>query len=142
MAVVANRRVALAGIGVAVAFPSVGGIASAASGSEDVMHINGTISYAEKGPLPAGVLKIRLEEQGVMDRKAERIAEAEVASSGRDETVRFDMQVPRDALDKAVRPGFTVRLERADGWLLAIDTGTEFHSGGGKVTLTVNQVMY
>ncbi|MDQ6437411.1 YbaY family lipoprotein [Mesorhizobium sp. LHD-90] len=141
MAVAANRRVMLAGVGSAAVL-SLAGTVSAASGSEKTMHLSGTVSYAEKGPLPAGILKIRLEEQGVMDRKAERIAEVEVKSGGQHNSVPFEMQVPRAALEKAVRPGFRVRLERADGWLLAINTGAKFYEGGQKVSLTVNPVIY
>lgn len=142
MAVAVNRRLALAGIGAAIIVASVAGTAPAASGSEKTMHLSGTVSYAEKGPLPAGVLKIRLEERGLADKKAKRIAEVEVKSSGQGDSVPFEMQVPRAELEKAVRPGFTVRLERADGWLLAIDTHAEFHAGDEKVSLTVNPVIY
>ncbi|WP_442579217.1 hypothetical protein ACSBOB_27500 [Mesorhizobium sp. ASY16-5R] len=138
----ANRRGVLAGVGAAIVVASADWSAVAASGLEETMHLSGTISYSEKGPLPAGVLKIRLEGNIVSDRKAKPIAELELQSSGRDETVPFEMQVPRADLEKAARPGFTVRLERADGWLLALEPQAEFHAGDEKVSLTVNQVMY
>ncbi|MEQ1951838.1 YbaY family lipoprotein [Mesorhizobium yinganensis] len=106
------------------------------------MHLSGTVSYAEKGPLPAGVLKIRLEDHGAADRKAMPIAEVEVKSSGRDGSVPFEMQVPQAALESAARPGFTVRLERADGWLLALEPHGEFHKGDDKIALTINPIVY
>ena len=122
------------------------GAATLAAGGEaaiaETMRVSGVVVYAEKGPLPAGILKIRLEEQGVADKKAKRIVEVEVESRGQDDRVPFEMQVPRAELEKAVRPGFTVRLERADGWLLAINPHAQFHSGDEKVSLTVNPVIY
>ncbi|MFI0844238.1 YbaY family lipoprotein [Mesorhizobium sp. IMUNJ 23232] len=142
MAVAINRRLALAGIGAAIVVASAAGTAPEASGSEKTMRLTGTVSYAEKGLLPAGVLKIRLEEQGVADKKAKRIAEVEVKSSGQHDSIPFEMQVPRTELETAVRPGFTVRLERADGWLLAINPHAAFHTGDEKVSLTINPVVY
>jgi uncharacterized lipoprotein YbaY len=142
MAVAANRRLMLAGIGATVVLASTSGTASTALGSEKMMHLSGTVSYAENGPMPAGILKIRLEEQGVADKKAKNIAEVEVKSSGQHDSIPFEMQVPRTELETAVRPGFSVRLERADGWLLAINTHAQFHAGDEKVSLTINPVIY
>lgn len=139
-----NRRTLLATLGAAAVAAAGGGRAAAgskASGSTMIL-VRGVITYAEKGPVPRGILKIRLEEQGVMDKAAARFAEVRVKSDGQREAVPFEMKAPRATVEKAVRAGFTVRLERDDGWLIAINTGTQPYTGGREVSLTINPVMY
>jgi len=115
-------------------------LAGAAGGGGNI-RLRGVVRYAASGPLPLGRLTIRLEEQGVMDKPARRIATATVPSPGRGRTVSFDMDVPRAALDRAVDPGFTVRLERG-GRLIAINTSKQSYRGRRAVSLTIEPILY
>ena len=115
-------------------------IASSAEASDSFV-LSGTVAYAAKGAIPPGRLTIRLEEQGIMDAPARRIAETTVVSKGERHSIRFSMRVKRSALGRAVDPGFTIRLER-HGSLFAANTTKQGYSGRGKVSLQIEPILY
>ena len=123
-----------------LALIGTGLIASSAEASDSVV-LSGTVTNVANGPVPVGRLTIRLEEQGIMDVAAERIAETTVVSKGNRHSIRFSMRVKRSALRKAIDPGFTIRLER-DGRLIATNTTKQGYSGRGKVSLQIEPILY
>ncbi|WP_161490851.1 MULTISPECIES: YbaY family lipoprotein [unclassified Ensifer] len=107
----------------------------------DSFTLTGAISNVASGPVPAGTVTIRLEEQGVMDVAAKLIAETSVVSDGKAARVPFVLQVPKPELDKAVDAGFTIRVER-DGRLIATNTSKQRYSGGSNVSLRIEPILY
>ncbi|WP_315918560.1 YbaY family lipoprotein [Mesorhizobium sp. SP-1A] len=139
-----TRRALLSMLGLATVATAAGTtLAQAVSPARErgLLRLRGVVRYAANGPLPVGVLTIRLEEQGVMDKAARQIASARVRSDGRRRTVPFEMNVPRAALARAADPGFTVRLER-NGRLTAINTSKQRYRGGRTATLTIEPILY
>ena len=123
-----------------LALIGTGLVASSAEVGDSVV-LSGTVTNVVSGPVPVGRLTIRLEEQGIMDVAAERIAETTVVSKGNRHSIRFSMRVKRSALRKAIDPGFTIRLER-DGRLIATNTTKQGYSGRGKVSLQIEPILY
>ncbi|WLR92991.1 hypothetical protein [Shinella zoogloeoides] len=123
-----------------LAFVGTGLVASSAEAGDSIV-LSGTVTNVASGPVPVGRLMIRLEEQGIMDVAAERIAETTVVSKGNRHSIRFSMRVKRSALRKAIDPGFTIRLER-DGRLIATNTTKQGYSGRGKVSLQIEPILY
>ena len=134
-----TRRSLLGAFGGSVAIMMGMGAAQALPG--DRFRLRGTVRYGANGALPPGRLTIRLEEHGIMDKPARRIATATVRSSGRRRSVPFEMLVPRAALASAHAPGFTVRLER-NGRLIAINTTSQPFRRGRDVVLTIEPILY
>lgn len=104
-------------------------------------RLRGVVRSSASGLVPAGTLRIRLEEQGIMDMPATRIASATVRSSGRRRAVAFEMIVSRNRLNAAVDPGFSVRLERNDR-LIAINTSKQRYDGRREVSLRIEPILY
>ncbi|MCR6500881.1 YbaY family lipoprotein [Shinella sp. CPCC 101442] len=123
-----------------LAFIGAGLVASSAEASDSFV-LSGTVTNVASGPVPVGRLTIRLEEQGIMDVVARRIAQTTVISKGNRHSIRFSMRVKRSALRKAVAPGFTIRLER-DGRLIAINTTKQAYGGRGKASLDIEPILY
>ena len=107
----------------------------------ELVTISGTITNVANGPVPVGTISIRLEEQGVMDVAARKIAEVEVDSDGSRHSVPFTMKVRKSAVDTTIDPGFTIRLER-DGRLTATNTTKQSYSGGSDVSLLIEPILY
>ena len=117
------------------------GLIASSAEAGDSFTLSGTVTYVAKGAIPPGRLTIRLEEQGIMDAPARRIAQTTVISRGNRHSIRFSMRVKRSALRRAVDPGFTIRLER-DGRLIAINTTKQGYGGRGKVSLQIEPILY
>ncbi|MCY1239598.1 hypothetical protein D9M72_524010 [compost metagenome] len=107
----------------------------------DSFTLTGAITNVASGPVPAGTVTIRLEEQGVADAAAKLIAETSVVSDGKATRVPFVLQVPKPELDKAVDAGFTIRVER-DGRLIATNTTKQRYSGGSNIALRIEPILY
>ncbi|MEI3850483.1 MULTISPECIES: YbaY family lipoprotein [Ensifer] len=107
----------------------------------DSFTLTGAITNVASGPVPAGTVTIRLEEQGVMDVAAKLIAETSVVSDGKATRVPFVLQVPKPELNKATDAGFTVRVER-DGRLIATNTSKQRYSGGSNISLRIEPILY
>lgn len=140
---VATRRSLLGMIGSAAFVAAGSGTLMAAQfGAGATMRLRGAVRYAASGPLPPGKLTIRLEEQGLMDAPAGRIASATITSEGRRRAVFFEMQVPRAALARAIDPGFSVHLRR-HGRLIAINTVKQpYRRGARNVSLKIEPIIY
>ncbi|MGQ3212321.1 YbaY family lipoprotein [Shinella sp.] len=117
------------------------GLIASSVEASDSFVLSGTVTNVASGPVPVGRLTIRLEEQGIMDVAARRIAQTTVNSKGNRHFIRFSMRVKRSALRKAVAPGFTIRLER-DGRLIAINTTKQAYGGRGKASLHIEPILY
>jgi uncharacterized lipoprotein YbaY len=134
----ATRRTALGLIGLGLL--AITGCVSEDEGASDLI-LTGDITTVANGPVPAGTIKVRLEEQGVMDVAAKLIAETSVSSDGSEARVPFVLKVSKPDLDKAVDAGFSVRVER-DGRLIAINTTKQRYSGGATVSLHIEPILY
>ena len=107
----------------------------------DSFTLTGAITNVASGPVPAGTVTIRLEDQGVADAAAKLIAETSVVSDGKATRVPFVLQVPKPAVDKAADAGFTIRVER-DGRLIATNTSKQRLSGRSNVSLQIEPILY
>ncbi|MGN7731626.1 YbaY family lipoprotein [Sinorhizobium sp. Sb3] len=107
----------------------------------DSFTLTGAITNVASGPVPAGTVTIRLEEQGVADAAAKLIAETSVVSDGKATRVPFVLQVPKPELDKAVDAGFTIRVER-DSRLIATNTSKQRYSGRSNISLRIEPILY
>ena len=117
------------------------GLIASSAEAGDSFVLSGIVTNVASGPIPVGRLTIRLEEQGIMDAPARRIAQTTIISKGNRHSIRFSMRVKRSALRKAVAPGFTLRLER-DGRLIAINTTKQGYDSAGKVSLDIEPILY
>ena len=117
------------------------GLIASSAEAGDSFVLSGTVTNVASGPVPVGRLTIRLEEQGIMDAPARRIAQTIIISKGNRHSVRFSMRVKRSALRKAIDPGFTIRLER-HGRLIAINTTKQGYGGRGKASLQIEPILY
>ncbi|MCX8572467.1 MULTISPECIES: YbaY family lipoprotein [Hyphomicrobiales] len=135
-----NRRALLALIGGGAVAATVG-IVSVEAAPGGAFRLRGMVRSTASGPMPVGILKVRLEEQGIMDKAARRIAETTVRSNGRQRVVPFEMVVPRASLARAYDPGFSVRLER-NGRLIAINTTKQRYRGGLEASLQIEPILY
>lgn len=136
MDVMRRSLLALMGLGLLAA----AGCVSDEEGS-DSFTLTGAITNVASGPVPAGTVTIRLEEQGVMDVAAKLIAETSVVSDGKATRVPFVLQVPKPELNKATDAGFAVRVER-DGRLIATNTSKQRYSGGSNISLRIEPILY
>ncbi|WP_113132098.1 YbaY family lipoprotein [Hyphomicrobiales bacterium] len=136
MDVMRRSLLALMGLGLLAA----AGCVSDEEGS-DSFTLTGAITNVASGPVPAGTVTIRLEEQGVMDVAAKLIAETSVVSDGKATRVPFVLQVPKPELNKATDAGFTIRVER-DGRLIATNTSKQRYSGGSNISLRIEPILY
>jgi len=117
------------------------GLVASSAEAGDSFVLSGAVTNVANGPVPVGRLTIRLEEQGIMDAPARRIAETTVVSKGDRHSIRFSMRVKRSVLHRAVDPAFTVRLER-HGRLIATNTTKQGYSGRGKASLQIEPILY
>lgn len=134
----ATRRTLLGLMGLGLL--AVSGCVSDEEGG-DSFTLTGAITNVASGPVPAGTVTVRLEEQGVMDVAAKLIAETSVVSDGKANRVPFVLQVPKPELDKAVDAGFTIRVER-DGRLIATNTTKQRYSGRSNISLRIEPILY
>jgi len=130
-----TRRKVLTTLG-ATAFAAATEAAIAGS----MVEIQGEVTYATGGAIPAGYLKIRLEDLSGSTKAQRRIAEVHVKSSGAAGSEPFILQAPRARLAGSAPLEVVVRLEREDGWLIARGSGRV--RGTETVSVTLNTVMY
>lgn len=97
--------------------------------------IQGVVRTADGSAIPAGAaVKVRLEEQGIMDAPAARIGETEARGEGKAE-VGFFLTPDVPALRAASRPGWSVRIEQ-DGRLIYVnDTSHPYAPGAATITV-------
>jgi uncharacterized lipoprotein YbaY len=127
-----DRRTVLMAAG-AAAFAAATGTAAAQS------DINGAVTFAGGFVIPQGQIEIYLEDPAIQDRVQRRIAETRVSSDGGSKTIGFSLTPPANSTASPTLQ-IVVRLERADGWLLA--RGSAQHSANAPVSVTLNEVIY
>ena len=128
-----NRRKILTIAGAAaVALAAAPAIASSTD-------MDGTITFEGGKAIPAGQLKITLEDKAVTDTALRRVAETTVKSDGRVLSIAFTLS-PAAGFAPSPTLQITARLERADGWLLA--RGSAEVETGSPIAVTLNTVMY
>jgi uncharacterized lipoprotein YbaY len=127
-----DRRTVLVLLGAAVL---AGANARALAQNAD---IRGTVTFSGDKTIPDGFLAIYLEDPGVADSARRRLAETRIESDGGATVVAFSL--PRPANATAATARVVVRLERADGWLLA--RGSTRLDAGPTVEVTLDEVVY
>lgn len=102
--------------------------------SADVVTVSGEATYRERIALPPqAVMSVRIEDVSRADSPATVLAEEIMPTNGRQVPLPFSVEVPRDALQGAVRTTARVRIEDGSGQLLWItDTNTPGHADGGQ----------
>ena len=101
--------------------------------------MDGTITFEGGKAIPAGHLKIYLEDKAVDDTALRRIAETSIDSDGGSQAIAFTLSPPA-SLTPSPTLQIIARLERADGWLVA--RGSALFETGSPVTVVLNTVMY
>lgn len=110
--------------------------AAAAPAAATADEIRGAVFARDGGAVPAGDLAITLE---AADAPRRPLAQTRGRSDGSARTVPFVLPQPSGAA-AAGRLNVVVRLERADGWLLA--RGSAPLDADGKVRVALDPVMY
>jgi hypothetical protein len=105
--------------------------------STDMME--GTVTFEGGGVIPEGRLEIYLENPAIDDKGLQRVAETRIESDGRSKAITFSLPPPAGLM---VSPDLqiVVRLERADGWLIA--RGSSQFEAGSPAQITLSTVMY
>ncbi|KQV40758.1 MULTISPECIES: hypothetical protein [unclassified Rhizobium] len=117
----------------AMAFAAVATPAAAQS-----TDIHGAVTLESGSAIPKGHLEIYLEDPAVQG-KARRSAQTRIKSDGGSKTIAFSLASPAGStVSPALR--IVVRLERADGWLVA--RGSAPLKLGSPVNVTLNTVTY
>lgn len=129
----ANRRTVIATLG-------AGALAAGVQPTTAEPVIHGDVTYAGGAPIPAGYLKVRLDDLRVKNKAQRRLAEVHIRSNGRSERVPFSLNAPASRLANASQLELVARLEREDGWLLA--RASSHYTAGEPASLTLNAVMY
>ena len=123
-----DRRTVLMAAGVAAVAAAAGSVAAQST------DIRGAVTFEGGAVIPEGHLEIYLE-----DNARRRAAETRIKSDGKSKTMEFSLSPPASATASPT-PQIVVRLERADGWLLA--RGSAQFEAGSPVYVTLNTVMY
>jgi len=123
-----DRRTVLMAAGVAAVAAAAGSVAAQST------DIRGAVTFEGGAVIPAGHLEIYLE-----DNARRRAAETRIKSDGKSKAMEFSLSPPASATASPT-PQIVVRLERADGWLLA--RGSAQFETGSPVYVTLNTVMY
>ena len=101
--------------------------------------MDGTVTFEGGKTIPAGHLKITLEDRAIDDYALRRLAETSIDSDGGSAAIAFTLS-PSTGFAPSPTLQIVARLERADGWLLA--RGSAQLATGSPVTVTLNTVMY
>lgn len=89
--------------------------------ADDTVTVSGEATYRERIALPPeSVMVVRIEDVSLADTAATVLAEERYVSAGRQVPLPFSVEVPRAALEGAVRTSARVRIEGADGELMWI----------------------
>lgn len=101
--------------------------------------MDGTVSFEGGVAIPEGYLEISIENPAIGDDALSRVAETRIESDGKAKTIAFAL-TPAAGAGVAPALRVVVRLERADGWLLA--RGSAQVEAGSPVEVTLSTVMY
>lgn len=101
--------------------------------------MQGTITFFGGGAIPAGILKVHLEDPFATAKVKSSLGETQLKSSGKDDAISFSLPAA-DARPASGTLEVVVRLERKDGWL--IGHGTQQFKPGETINVAVNTVQY
>ncbi|EEA96930.1 hypothetical protein [Pseudovibrio sp. JE062] len=102
--------------------------------------ISGTITYAGDEAIPKGQIKIFLKDSETQSKSQVSTSKTQLISTGKAKTLAYTFAMPSKTKDYQMQL-IEVRLERADGWLLA--RGSEKVRGGETSTdVMLYKVMY
>ena len=91
---------------------------AAGTASARATEIRGIVRFEDGGPIPQGRLEIRPEDPAYRDAERPDPTTLPVESNGKSEAIDFALSLPEDWTGSPTLQ-IVVRLERADGWLLA-----------------------
>ena len=128
-----NRRQVLMITGAAVAAAAAWPVTARST------EMDGTVTFEGGKAIPEGYLRIYLEDPAIDDEGLRRVAETRIESDGASTAIAFALSPPA-GLDAASPLEVVVRLERADGWLLA--RGSTRVEADAPIEVTLNIVMY
>ena len=111
----------------------------AASVSAQSTEIRGEVSFKGGLAIPEGHIGIYLEDPSEQDSTRRSIAETGVESDGKSTEIVFAISRPESAT-VSPRLQIVVRLERADGWLIA--RGSARPGASSAVRVTLSKVIY
>ena len=111
--------------------------------SADVVTVSGEATYRERIALPPqAVMSVRIEDVSRADAPATVLAEEIMPTNGRQVPLPFSVEVPREALQGAVRTTARVRIEDGSGQLLWItDTNTPVTPTAGSDRVDLGSLM-
>ena len=128
-----DRRTVLIVAGVAALAAATG------TSSAQTTDLVGEIRFTHDTVIPAGQIEVYLEDLAVQDRALRRVAETRVNSDGASKMIGFSLSRPASLTDTPTLQ-IVVRLQRADGWLIA--RGSTPIDVNAPVQVTLNEVMY
>ncbi|MET0745189.1 MAG: hypothetical protein ABWY78_17590 [Microvirga sp.] len=129
-----DRRRLLMTAGVAAAAAAAAGPVAA-----QPMDIRGAVTFKSGAAIPEGQLEITLEDPAVRDQARRRAATARIKSDGGSRAIAFALSPPASTTASPTLR-IVVRLERADGWLVA--RGSARIKAGSPVDVTLDAVVY
>lgn len=103
-------------------------------------EVRGTVTFSDGSQIPAGYLKVRLEDPTVRNKAQRRLAEVRIKTKGADKAVPFVLAASADSSTASAKLEIVARLEREDGWLIA--RGSAQFEAGRAVNVTLNTVQY
>jgi uncharacterized lipoprotein YbaY len=128
-----DRRAILLTVGAAAVVAAAGPVAAQST------EIHGQITFKGEANIPEGHLEIYLEDPTIQDSARRRAAETRIESEGGSKAIGFSLSSPA-TLKTSSTLRIAVRLERADGWLVA--RGSAQVEAGSPIHVTLNAVMY
>lgn len=126
-----DRRAVLVAVGAAAVAAIAGRVSAQAA------HVGGRVAFQGGAVVPEGRLEIYVDDPAVPDRSRGRGPRTRLASDGKSTAIDFSLTSPGPASPTS---RIVVRLERADGWLLA--RGSARLEAGSPVEVTLNAVAY
>jgi hypothetical protein len=99
----------------------------------------GTVTFKGGAVIPKGRLEIYLEDPAIQDKAQRRTAKMRIDSDGKSKAVAFSLAMP-SGLAASPTQQIVVRLERADGWLLA--RGSAQVRTGSPAQVALSAVVY
>jgi uncharacterized lipoprotein YbaY len=128
-----DRRTVLIAAGTAAV---VAATRQAAAQSAD---FRGTVTFKGGAVIPKGRLEIYLEDPAIQDKAKRRAAKTRIESNGKSKAMAFSLTMPA-GLAASPTQRIVVRLERADGWLLA--RGSAQAGAGSPAKVALSAVIY
>ncbi|AYG63921.1 hypothetical protein [Rhizobium jaguaris] len=128
-----DLRTVLQAVGAAAVAALAGPVAAQST------DIRGSVTFESGAVIPKGHLEIYLEDTASQNNPRRRASQTRIRSDGGSKAIAFSLPPPASsAASRTLR--IVVRLERADGWLVA--RGSTQLKAASPVNVTLNTVMY